>query len=99
MRHLSHHMDNLPPQYFYTFNLNDQEYIKTVFGGGEICDSFHEIDKDTVRARVVKMKTQRLSPKAINHKLIRSDDYLKQVTKHFTGRDQGNDCSRQENAA
>ena len=35
----------------------------------------------------------------VPHKLIRSDDYLEQVTKHFTGRDQGNEGSRQENAA
>jgi len=85
MRHLSRHMDNLPAQYFYTFNLNDQEYIKTVYGDGEICDSFHAIDKNAVKADVEKMKTQRLSPKVIDCKLIRSDDFLKQITNHFTG--------------
>lgn len=84
-RHLSNHMDNLPPQYFYTVNLSDQEYIKAVFGDGEICDSFHEIDKDSVRTDVEKMKIQRASPKAIDYKLIRSEDYLEMLANHFTG--------------
>lgn len=84
MRHLSNHMDNLPPQYFYTFNLNDQEYVKAVYGDGEICDSFHEIDKNDVKKDVEKMKTQRQSPKVIDHKLIGKDDYLEQITKYFT---------------
>ena len=84
-RHLSNYMDNLPPQYFYTFNLDDQEYVKTVFGDAEMCDSFHQIDKNSVKADVKKMKTRRLSPKAIDYKLIRSKDYLKKLTNHFTG--------------
>lgn len=84
-RHLSNHMDNLPPQYFYTVNLSDPGYIKAIFGDGEICDSFHKIDKDSVRADVEKMKIQRVSPKAIDYKLIRSEDYLDMLAKHFTG--------------
>ena len=78
-------MDNLPAQYFYTFNLDAPEYLKAVFGNGEICDSFHEIEKDDVRRDVEKMKIQRLSPKKINHKLIRSDNYLKELAEHFIG--------------
>ena len=89
-RHLSNHMDNLPPQYFYTVNLSDQEYIKAVFGDGEICDSFHEIDKDSVRMDVEKMKIRRASPKAIDYKLIRREDYLEMLANHFTGT---NECS------
>jgi hypothetical protein len=80
---LSKYMDNLPAQYFYTFNLNDQNYIKTVFGDQEIFDSFHTVDKNIVMAIVTKMKEQRQSPKQINHKLIRSDDFLKQFIDHF----------------
>lgn len=91
LRHLSNHMDNLPPQYFYTFNLDDKEYVRAVFGDGEICDSFHKIDKVGVRADVEKMKTQRLSPKAIDYKLIRSDDYLEKLAKHFAGTNKGSD--------
>jgi len=85
LKNLSNHMDNLPAQYFYTFNLDDPEYLKAVFGNGEICDSFHEIEKDDVRRDVEKMKIQRLSPKKINHKLIRSDNYLKELAEHFIG--------------
>ena len=85
LRHLSNYMDNLPPQYFYTFNLDDPDYIKTVFGNGEIYDSFHLIDKNYVKADVEKMKAQRLSPKSIDYKLIRSEDYFKRFTEHFTG--------------
>ena len=99
LRHLSSHMDNLPPQYFYTFNLNDQEYIKTVFGDGEICDSFHKIDKNEVQTTVKKMKTQRLSPKIIDHKLIRSDDYLEQLFGHFTAKLTAEGGQKRENAA
>ena len=84
-RHLSNHMDNLPPQYFYTVNLSDPVYIKAVFGDDEICDSFHKIDKDSVRADVVKMKVQRMSPKAIDYKLIRSENYLEKLANHFIG--------------
>lgn len=90
-RHLSNHMDNLPPQYFYTINLSDPGYIKAVFGGDEICDSFHKIDKDSVRADVEKIKTQRVSPKAIDYKLIRSEDFLKKLANHFTGTNEDSD--------
>lgn len=90
-RHLSNHMDNLPPQYFYTVNLSDQEYVKAVFGDDEICDSFHKIDKDSVRSDVVKMKIQRVSPKEIDYKLIRSEDYLEKLAKHFAGTNNGSD--------
>ena len=76
-------MDNLPAQYFYTFNLNDQDYIKTVFGDQEIFDSFHTVDKNVVKSTVAKMKKQRLSPKQINNKLIRSKDFIMQFTNHF----------------
>jgi hypothetical protein len=29
-------MDELPAQYFYTFNLDDPAYVRTVYGDGEI---------------------------------------------------------------
>lgn len=83
IKNLSRYMDNLPPQYFYTFNLQDQDYIKTVFGDREIFDSFHAVDKETVKTAVGKMKEQRKSPKQINHKLIRSEDFIEQFTNHF----------------
>lgn len=85
VKNLSNYMDNLPAQYFYTFNLDDSEYVKAVFGDAEICDSFHEIKKEDVRSDVEKIKVQRLSPKKIDHKLIRSDNYLEDLAKHFTG--------------
>lgn len=82
-KNLSRYMDNLPAQYFYTFNLEDKEYIETVFGDNEIFDSFHNVDKNTVKKAVDKMKKQRQSPKNINRKLIRSDNFIEQFTNHF----------------
>lgn len=98
-KNLSNHIDNLPPQYFYTFNLNDKEYIRTIFGDGEVCDSFHKIDKDAVRAGIEKMKVQRLSPKMIDYKLIRSNSYLDQITEHFTSRSKVTSDLNREDAA
>ena len=82
-RHLSNHMEHLAPHSFYTDNLSDKEYVKAVFGDGEICDSFHKIDKESVRADVAKIKTQRVSPKGIDYKLIRSEKYLAKLERHF----------------
>lgn len=90
-RHLSNYMDNLPSQYFYTFNLHDPEYVNAVFGDGEVCDSFHEIDKDSVRVDLEKMKTQRVSPKAIDYKSIRNKDFLAKLANHFIGTNEGVD--------
>ena len=91
LKNLSNHMDNLPSQYFYTFNLSDQKYVNSVFGDAEICDSFHKINKDSVKIDVGKMKIQRCSPKAIDYKLIRSDDYLNKVANHFIGTNANSD--------
>jgi len=99
LRHLSNYMDNLPPQYFYTFNLDDLDYIKTVFGNGEICDSFHFTDKNSVKADVEKMKIQRLSPKSIDYKLIRGKDYFKRFTEHFTSQEKGGNSLRSKEVA
>ena len=83
MKNLSRYMDNLPPQYFYTFNLQDQDYIKTVFGDREIFDRFYSVDRNIVKSTVNKIKEQRLSPKQINHKLIRRKEFITQFTNHF----------------
>ena len=64
----------------------------------EICDSFHKIDKRCVRADVDKMKTRRLSPKAIDYKLIRSEDYLEKLAEYFTGTNEGSESLRLKNA-
>ena len=50
-KNLSKHMDELPAQYFYTFNLDDPEYVKTVYGDGEIFDSFHLVDRKEVKKK------------------------------------------------
>ena len=84
-KNLSRHMDELPSQYFYIVNLDDTEYVTTVFGGKEIYDCFHEIDKEEIKKTMATMKAQRGSPKAIDYKLIRNEDYLTLLTNHFSG--------------
>lgn len=83
-KNLSRHMDELPSQYFYIVNLDDTEYLTTVFGGKEIYDCFHEIDKKEIKKTMRRMKAQRGSPKAIDYKLIRNEDYLTLLTNHFS---------------
>ena len=75
-KNLSKHMDELPSQYFYIINLDDKEYVKTVFGEKEIYDCFDQIPKEEIKKTMLKMKAQRRSPKAIDYKLIRNDDFL-----------------------
>jgi hypothetical protein len=77
-------MDELPSQYFYIVNLDDTEYVTTVFGGKEIYDCFQEIDKEEIKKTIARMKAQRGSPKAIDYKLIRNEDYLTLLTNHFS---------------
>jgi len=83
-KNLSRHMDELPSQYFYIVNLDDTEYVTTVFGGKEIYDCFHEIDKEEIKKTMATMKAQRGSPKAIDYKLIRNEDYLTLLINHFS---------------
>ncbi len=83
-KNLSRHMDELPSQYFYIVNLDDTEYVTTVFGGKEIYDCFQEIDKEEIKKTMARMKAQRGSPKAIDYKLIRNEDYLTLLTNHFS---------------
>jgi hypothetical protein len=98
MRNLSRNMDDLPAQYFYAANLENPEYVKTVFGEGEICDQFHKIDKRDVRKTVEEMKAQRKSPKAIDYKLIRDEDYLQHLERHFSTDSDDGGHSRREDA-
>jgi len=86
-KNLSKHMDELPSQYFYIGNLEDAEYVKIVYGDREIYDSFPQIDRQEIRKTMDRMKTQRRSPKAIDYKLIRNDQYLKLLVKHFSHQD------------
>ena len=83
-KNLSKHMDELPAQYFYTFNLDDPEYVRTVYGDGEIFDSFHNVDRKEVEKTVEKMKVQRKAPNSADYKLIRSKDYIEQLVRHFS---------------
>ena len=83
-KNLSKHMDELPAQYFYTFNLEDPEYVKTVYGDREIFDSFHLVDRKEVEKSVENMKAQRKAPNSIDYKLIRSKDYFEQLVQHFS---------------
>ena len=87
-KNLSKHMDELPSQYFYMVNLDDKEYVKTVFEGKEIYDCFHEIDKKEIKKTMARMKALRGSPKAIDYKLIRNEDYLTLLTNHFSDHDE-----------
>ena len=83
-KNLSKHMDDLPAQYFYTFNLDDPEYVSTVYGNGEIFDSFHLVDRKEVEKTVEKMKAQRKAPNSVDYNLIRSEDYFEQLVRHFS---------------
>ena len=83
-KNLSKHMDELPSQYFYIVNLDDTEYVKTVFEEKEIYDCFPQIPKEEIKKTMLKMKAQRGSPKPIDYKLIRNDDFLKMLTNRFT---------------
>ena len=83
-KNLSKYMDELPAQYFYTFNIEDPEYVRTVYGGGEIFDSFHLVGRKEVVKTVEKMKAQRKAPNSIDYKLIRSKDYFEQLVQHFS---------------
>ena len=83
-KNLSKHMDELPAQYFYTFNLDDPEYLRTVYGDGEIFDSFHLVDTKEVEKTVEEMKAQRKAPNSVDYKLIRSKDYVEQLVRHFS---------------
>ena len=78
-------MDELPSQYFYIINLEDVEYLKTVFADKDIHDSFSEIDKEKIKTAIQTMKTQRGAPKPIDFRLIRNDHYLNLLINHFSG--------------
>lgn len=95
-KNLSKHMDELPAQYFYTFNLDDPEYVKTVYGDGEIFDSFHLVDRKEVKKNVENMKAQRKAPNSVDYKLIRSKDYFEQLVRYFSA---GHRDVRQEKVA
>lgn len=82
-KNLSKHMDELPAQYFYIFNLDDQEYVRAVYGKDEIFDSFHLVDKKDIDKTVNEMKTQRKAPNSVDYKLIRQKDYIEQLVRHF----------------
>ena len=98
-KNLSKHMDELPSQYFYTLNLGDPEYVRTVYGDGEIFDSFHRVDKKEVGKTVGKMKAQRKAPDSVDYKLIRSKDYIEQFRNHFSGRGLKKEQAGQEKVA
>ena len=82
-KNLSKYMDELPSQYYYIINLEDADYVKTVFGAKEIHESFSEIDKEQIKRAMQAMKTQRGSPKPIDFPLIRNDHYLSLLVNHF----------------
>ena len=82
-KNLSKHMDELPAQYFYTFNLDDPEYVRTVYGDGEIFDSFHLVERKEAEKSVENMKDQRKAPNSVDYNLIRSEDYFEQLVRHF----------------
>jgi len=83
-KNLSKHMDELPSQYFYIVNLDDKEYVKIVFQGKEIYDCFPQIQKEVIKKTMLKMKAQRGSPKPIDYKLIRNEEFLTMLTNRFS---------------
>ena len=82
-KNLSKYMDELPSQYFYIINLEDADYVKTVFGAKEIHQSFSKIDKEKIKSAIRTMKAQRGSPKPIDFRLIRNEHYLSMLVNHF----------------
>ncbi len=80
-------MHGTEPQYFYIINLEDAEYVKTIYGDREIHESFSLIDREKIGKTVDKMKAQRQSPKVIDYKLIRNDHYLQLLVNHFSNQD------------
>jgi hypothetical protein len=80
---LARQLDELPAQFFYTMNLEDEDYIRDVFADKEIWESFHEADPDAIRATMDDMRTKRRSPDGVNRNLIRNKDYLEMVQAFF----------------
>ena len=76
-------MDDLPAQYSYIANLDNPEYVKTVFGDKEIFDHFRSIDKIKIKKSTDRMKAQRESPKAIDYGLIRDENYTILLVERF----------------
>jgi len=95
---LSKQLNDLPSQFFYIENLEDPEYVKTVFGNEETFEMFSEVNSDNVRNTMNEMKRQRMSSIGINHKLIRDDDYLEKLESYFTSDHVGTDHSITEAA-
>ena len=62
---------------------NDTEYVKTVFGEKEIYDCFPQIQKEVIKKTMLKMKAQRGSPKPIDYKLIRNEEFLTMLINRF----------------
>ena len=83
-KNLSKYMDELPSQYFYIINLEDPDYVKTVFGAKQIHGSFSQIDKEKIKRTMENMKAQRRSPTPIDFPLIRKDQYLPLLVNHFS---------------
>lgn len=80
---LARQLDELPAQFFYTMNLDDEAYIKDVFGDKDIWESFHQADSDTIRATMNDMQEKRRSPDGVDRRLIRDKDYLEMVQAYF----------------
>jgi hypothetical protein len=80
---LARQLDELPAQFFYTMNLEDEDYIRDVFADKEIWESFHEADPDAIKATMDDMRTKRRSPDGVNRNLIRNKDYLEMVQAFF----------------
>ena len=80
---LARQLDELPAQFFYIMNLEDEEYIRDVFANKEIWESFHEADPDAIKATMDDMQTKRRGPDGVNRNLIRNKDYLEMVQAYF----------------
>jgi hypothetical protein len=80
---LARQLDELPAQFFYTMNLEDEDYNRDVFADKEIWESFHEADPDAIKATMDDMQTKRRGPDGVNRNLIRNKDYLEMVQAYF----------------
>ena len=82
---LARQLDELPAQFFYIMNLEDPEYMKDVFDGNEMWETFHEADPRAIKETLADMQKKRRSPQGINKKLIRDKDYLEKAAVYFFG--------------
>jgi len=80
-KNLSKAMDQLPAEMAYMRNLENEQYIKIVFGDGEICDSFSRVDQQQFKGELSRMKNE--MPEYLIGKPIRKATFIQDFKVHF----------------